>query len=606
MRDAAADRGFGMKRWQRWTQLGLIVAASVVLVITVLPEVASGIGLKSLGARLAPISCSSSGGSGSGSGSSGQCGPGTVTGTVTVTGAPSGFSPAYVGAGACPASSPPGLACANPSYALTSNGGTYSLSLPPGMWNVAGFYLNGLSNGVFLSTPQLVTVPSSGKVTANFTVPYESPATVKGTVSVTGVPSGIAIADLTVLLCPSFAPYTGGFPSIACVTSYPPFQGPGQTSESYETTGLPPGKWIAYPSYCSQFGCTTNANAGKKFTLVAGGTKHANVTTPFLTPSEGLLSATVTVTGAPAGFSDPVAVSACQGGGSLCETFYSYGTNTVSLLLADGSWTVQGLYSIPPFGNTVTGPSRVVTITGGHVTTVSLTVPYQQLGGVTGPIRVTGKPAGVTITSYTVLACPSSAPSRFSFGCINEYSGPGGLGYTTALSRRSNGAARSAAAPARTPFNLYQLSTLTPGKWTLYPGYGTAFGWFTSPVGTTVTITANQTVTQPLKLAYQMPAQGLVKGKVIAVGVPQGGFEAGVHACSAPPTATSCPGEQYGYSGSDGSYTLSLSPGTWWVSGFVDVYTGAGLTESTSAAQQITVTPGSQTKANFVVKAGQA
>ena len=585
-----------------WARLGLIAVASLVLLVTAVPQVASAIGLKSLGSRLAaPLSCSS-GSSGSGSGSSGQCAPGTLTGTVTVTGAPSGFSPAYLGAGACPASTSPGLACTSPQYTLAL-GGTYSLSLGPGKWDVAGFYENSGSGGVFLGTPQVLTIPSGGTVTRNFAVPYQSPATVKGTVSVTGVPIGVTVYQLSVLLCPSYAPYTGGFPSIACVNGYPQLQSPGTTSAPYVITGLPPGQWTAFPSYCTQFGCATNANAGKNIKLVAGRTRRADLTTPFLVPSEGLLSATVTVSGAPPGFSDPLAISACQAGGTSCETFFAYEGSSFPILLSDGRWTVRGLYQIPPFYNDVVGPSQTITIRGGQTTTVGLVVPYQALGGVTGAIRVTGKAPRVPITSYTVVACPSPA-GRTSPQCINEYSGPGGLGLTNAVTRRANGAARSAAATARAPFNMYQLLTLTPGQWTLYPGYSTAFGSYSDPVGTTVTITANQTITQRLAVPYQLPSVGVVTGKVNAIGVPLGGFQSGVQACTAPPTGTSCPGEQFAFSNpTDGTYTLSLSPGTWWVAGFVDIYTSTGVSESTSTAQPITVTPGSETKASFTVRA---
>ena len=211
-----------MKRSHNWIRLCLIGLASFVLLVTVLPEVASGIGLNGLGARLAtPVTCGSSGSGSSGSGSSSQCPNGSVSGTVKITGAPSGFTPAYVGAGACPASTPSGVACANPIYSLAGPGGSYTISLSPGKWEVSGFYENSGFGGVFLSAPKFVTVPSGGSVTTNFAVAYLAPATVKGTVTVTGVPAGVPVYQISVLLCPSYAPYTGGFPSIACVSRIP-------------------------------------------------------------------------------------------------------------------------------------------------------------------------------------------------------------------------------------------------------------------------------------------------------------------------------------------------------------------------------------------------
>jgi hypothetical protein len=98
-----------MRRWQQRGRLGVVAAASFVLLVLVLPQVATGIGLGGLASRLADsASCGSGSGSsgsgfsgiGSGSGSSGPCGPLTVTAVpdtrladaqeITVTG--SGFS----------------------------------------------------------------------------------------------------------------------------------------------------------------------------------------------------------------------------------------------------------------------------------------------------------------------------------------------------------------------------------------------------------------------------------------------------------------------------------------------------------------------------------
>ena len=73
-------------------------------------------------------------------------------------------------------------------------------------------------------------------------------------------------------------------------------------------------------------------------------------------------------------------------------------------------------------------------------------------------------------------------------------------------------------------------------------------------------------------------------------------------ACSAPPTATSCTDLQDGYAGSNGLYQLPLSPGTWWVSGFVDVYgNGVGSDQSTTLPREVSVTADSQKTENFTV-----
>ena len=45
-------------------------------------------------------------------------------------------------------------------------------------------------------------------------------------------------------------------------------------------------------------------------------------------------------------------------------------------------------------------------------------------------------------------------------------------------------------------------------------------------------------------------------------------------ACSTAPTAGNCTDEVDGQLNSDGTYQLPLFPGTWWVQGVADVYTG--------------------------------
>ena len=90
-----------------------------------------------------------------------------------------------MGVGACPASSPPGLVCANPVYALATNG-TYALTLAPGSWRVDGFYEINAYGGAFLGTARIIDVAANQPITADFTVPYSKPATLAGEVKVTG------------------------------------------------------------------------------------------------------------------------------------------------------------------------------------------------------------------------------------------------------------------------------------------------------------------------------------------------------------------------------------------------------------------------------------
>jgi len=623
-----------MVKWRKQIRLGIIGVASFVLLVTVLPQVASGIGLGALAKRLdSTVGCSSSDSSGgssssccssssssdssdsSGSSSSG-CPTGNVVGTIAVTGAPRRFSPPELGVGACPASSPAGLVCADPVYAFVI-GDTYALTLTPGSWRLSGFYELSPYGGAFLGTPQILDVAANQPITANFTVPYAKPATLLGEVKVTGVPSGVAVQDYSVLLCPPGAPYTGGASSIACVNSP---EGIGATlspSGSYRLGGLPPVQWIAYPSYCTEFGCATNAQAGQTVTLTPGRRTHLNLTTPFIIPGSGLASGTLSITGAPTGFSAQLIVTACQTGSNdeSCQEDY-VGTSpsgTFTLLLADGPWQITASYLAPVFDNLISGPTEAITIQGGQTTTVNIAIPYQVLGTATGTIKVTGLPAGVRPTSYSVTACPTTVTPFTVFpsiSCVTEYSGPGGFLYgPTDVATLGRAAAKTA---GKTPgkrvrsagakLNSYTLPTLTPGQWTLTPSYETGFGTFEATTSTTVSIAAGGTTRTTLSMPYQTPDDGLVTGVVNVVGAPLYDFQTEVRACSAPPTG-SCSGEQLTYvESSDGSYQLLLAPGTWWVSGVVDVYGfGPNTTETVSPPREITVTAGSRTVERFTV-----
>jgi hypothetical protein len=453
----------------------------------------------------------------------------------------------------------------------------------------------------------------------NVTVPYAAPATLKGTVAVTGLPAGDTVQQLSVELCPSFDPYSATGPSIACVSGFSQST-TDVTSAPYEVTGLPPGSWTVYPSYCTEYGCETNTKAGKSVTLVAGGTSTVNVTTPFVTPDEGLLTPSVTVTGAPTGFSATLAVKACPQGGTNCQTIYETPGFTPNLLLATGAWTLTGYYLASPFDNAVPGPSKTVTITGGRNTIVTVSVPYRVPGTASGSILVVGAPRSVSIINYTLLACPASSPlttSGPSLECASEFSGPGGYGYGAADRGESsaatgvnaaNAAAAAAAPPAgyvgaaTTPYNVYKVTSLTPGTWILYPGYQTVFGSFSASTGTQVTVASGKTVTRTLLIPYQRPAEGAVVGQVDVIAAPANGFQSGVQACTAAPTAAAaCPGEEQAYSQTGGTYQLLLAPGTWWISGFLYENGIESQTEKTSAPRQVTVVAGATVTENFTV-----
>ena len=97
--------------------------------------------------------------------------------------------------------------------------------------------------------------------------------------------------------------------------------------------------------------------------------------------------------------------------------------------------------------------------------------------------------------------------------------------------------------------------------WLFYPGYQTMFGSYTDPAAEKVNIVAGETTTRNLSVPYQIPTVGAVAGTVSVIGAPQGDFETGVQACSAPPTATTCNDEQDAYDESNGTYQMALHAG---------------------------------------------
>jgi len=613
-----------MTRWRKQIRIGMVAVAAFVILVTVLPQVASGIGLGGLANRLsASTPCSgSSGGSGSSGSSGSSCcsggsgssnsgssgcatGPGTVSGTVSLTGAPAGFSPGLLGAGACPYLAPGQPLCATPVFSLQYGTG-YSLSLDPGKWVVYGFYEISFLSGAFLGGPHTVTIKSGANLVVNPNVPYVPPATLDVTVTVQSLPVGIPITSSYVVLCPVGIPYDGVTQSIACVNNSQYFQNPAPTPGASTLTGLPAGRWTAYPGYCTMFGCAANPHAGAPVTTVAGSITKVHLTTPFLVPPSGQLTATVSVSGAPAGFADPIGLMACQ--------VYSFGSSCIgtggltvptSLILGDGVWEVRGYYTVAPFGNAVSGPVHQITIKGGRTTNLALVVPYQVLGTAAGSIKLAGLPANVHPTSYTVTACPANQVDPFNFvSCVSEYSGTGGYVYGAADTKRFGRTAHRGTLPKAigTGSNSYNLPTLTPGPWQIQVSYTTPFGSFYSPITTTVDITAGKTTRTMVTIPYQVPQFGLVTGKLTLIGVPGFGISSGVRACSSAPVAGSCTNEVDSYTGAGGLFNLQLLPGTWWVEGVVYLYTGPTTQVITSTPARETVTPGSVAKVYPTVK----
>jgi len=624
MVDEGAMRGCSMQRWRRGVRIAMIAVAGIVLLVTAVPQVASGIGLSSLATRLAsPSSCSGSSG---GSGSSGSCcssgsgsasgssgcnsGPATVTGTATITGAPSGFVAPFVGAGACPFTGPASVhtLCPDPNYALVDSG-LYTLSLTPGTWVIEGFYEINAFGGAFLGAPEVVTLSPGQSSVLDVSIKYSKPATLDVGVRVKRLPAGVALENASVILCPAGSSYSGGTQPLTCVNSY----GYGSTSRNtgrITITGLSKGVWTAYPGYCTMFGCVTNPAAGVSLTLFPGRTTREKITTGYLRPPEGLVDASVAVSGAPAGFSATTGVSLCQIQATYtdCESGESYPPGAPEdFELTTGVWEISGYYLAPVFANPITGPTSIINVRGGRTVDVTVTVPYQVLGTATGSIRVPGKPADVKITSYSVTACPAHmAISLGLYPCVSEYSGPGEISYGPTNIRGLGRSAKrvSVARSGGMGLDTYILPTLTPGKWDLTASYTTAYGTFYSPATTKITITAGQTSTRNLFDRYQKPTVGEVTGRVTVVDAPAYSFEAGAQACSTAPVAGTCAAPIVAYLDQNGTYQLTLSPGTWWVSGLVYLYGSTSTQTITSSPRKVTVVAGSKSKASFIVPVG--
>jgi len=397
---------------------------------------------------------------------------GTLSGTVTVTGAPAHFS-ALVGVGGCPASTPPHTICPNPQYTLAGAGGAYSLTLSAGKWGTAGFYELAGFGGQFIGANSIVTI-TGGKVThKNYTVAYKAAGTVKGTVTITGVPKGVTVQSRTVFACPANDPYTGGIVPIVCVT--------GGTA-NYSFTTLPPGPWLLYPGYSTIYGSITS-KSGVPVTVVSGKSVTKDLSFAYQKPTEGLVEGTVTVTGAPPGFNGYTGAIACKGTPApdcALPTSSYLGGGPYQLLLPAGTWSTAGDYQLNFDGGTFTGPDMNVKVVAGMTSKVNLFVHYVAPGGVIGLVTVTGIPSGIHIENAIALACPAAEP----------YVPPASPG--------------PMCAETGTPLEAdYSLTTLPPGSWLIYPGYIAYPTYYLSSKGIPVTITSKTETTLNLKVAYQ-------------------------------------------------------------------------------------------------------
>lgn len=540
---------------------------------------------------------------------------GTVTGTVTVTGAPKGFQPLLTAVGGCRSGS--FALCATPQLALAS-GGPYSLTLTAGNWNLQGFYLVGLAGGTFLGASKTVTVQAGKAETVDFTVAYQKPGSVKGSVSVTKVPLGTGISGKTAEACPSYAPNPNEVTAeLVCAM--------GDGSGNYSFTTLSPGTWILYPTYETEFG----QSVGKAVSVmvVSGTTRTVNLTTPFLPPPGGIVSGSVKVSSFPARSGDPVGVLACKGStvsfscAGLEENPVSSDGASYRMPLKTGTWTLAAFYEPEPYGGLQYGPTKTVRVVAGKTTTLPLSMVFIQPGAVGGKVTVSGLPDGVNILNYSVLACPAESPfdgNALDPECAGETSGVitspllGELGANTKIA-----GGRSVRAASSSTSGTYSMP-LPPGKWLLYPGYSSGFGPIVSASGTPVTVTTDKTSTGNLAVAYQAPTNGLISGTTSLLDAPTTiaelglGGVAGVEACPSP-TSTSPDGLCSNVTMSispNGDYQLAVPAGTWWISELYWYLVPLGGGASTSdpiaggPAQKVVVTAGTSYVVNLSAKYG--
>ncbi len=301
-----------MRTWQQRVRVAVIAAASFVLLVTVLPELASGFGFRSLENRLANTTPWRAAVQAGGSGELVDLRHnGKVTGSVLVFGGPKTSRPAVLGAEACPGSAPrraPTRCRPWPRTAPTP-------CRCPGQLDRVRLLRDQLEEPVFLGTPALENVPAGGTVNVNLVSPTVKPATSGRDDHRYRRVRERPDQALTVVVCPATVAFSGGTVPNGCATRSVKPSTKGGATGSYSVTNLPPGSWTAYPGFCARSGCVTHTGNKQTVTLSKGKTTTLNLSTPFLLFGQTLLYGTVTVTGAPSGFSATLGVNASQIGG---------------------------------------------------------------------------------------------------------------------------------------------------------------------------------------------------------------------------------------------------------------------------------------------------
>jgi hypothetical protein len=307
---------------------------------------------------------------------------GRVTGTVTVTGAPAGFR-AVIGVEACPgAVTPPTTSqCQGARLAAVSRSGAYGMLLTAGTWTLVAGYDAG--HGIVLGTPGGVAVVAGASATLALSIAYVAPppppGKVTGTVTITGAPAGFK-THMGVEACPgAVTPSTTSFCKGGRVVM--------ASTAGYSLT-LSAGAWTLLPGFAKGSKIVTGTPVA--VTVVSGGTVTENLTVAYTPtppppppPSTARVSGTITVTGAPSGFSAAYAVEACPDGETPSTADPCAGAKTTTsltpsftLTLPAGQWTLLAGYSTNGGSTIVGGTTVTLTLTVGESATQPLAIAY--------------------------------------------------------------------------------------------------------------------------------------------------------------------------------------------------------------------------------------
>ena len=175
--------------------------------------------------------------------------------------------------------------------------------------------------------------------------------------------------------------------------------------------------------------------------LPKGGSVDLDLSVGYQTPADGAVEGTVTITGAPPGFS-PVFQGAggcpvASGSGTICpEPSYTLVTSgdSYQLPLTPGQWGVAGFYELAGFGGQFISPRQLIDVSAGVIDQVNFTIPYVAPAKVEATVTVTGLPAGVTVEETELTACPVADPYEGGKRPSNAW-GPKGWAVSTPSTR---------------------------------------------------------------------------------------------------------------------------------------------------------------------------